>query len=76
MRHLIVFLIRCYQIIPFESHKMCRFTPTCSEYMIDSINEYGFFKGVKMGFKRIRRCRPKGGYGYDPVKKNKEKEKK
>ena len=75
MKHLIIFLIRCYQVIPFASHKMCRFTPTCSQYMIDAINEYGIIKGIKLGINRIKRCHPKGDYGYDPVKKNKDKEK-
>ena len=72
MKHLIIFLFRCYQAVPLTSHKMCRFTPTCSNYMIDAINEYGTFKGIKMGLNRLKRCRPKGGYGYDPVIKNKE----
>ena len=53
---------------------MCRFTPTCSQYMIDAINEYGTIKGIRLGLKRIARCRPKGEYGYDPVvKKGEEK---
>ena len=47
---------------------MCRFTPTCSAYMIDAINEYGTFKGVKLGIKRILRCHPGGDFGYDPLK--------
>ena len=68
MKHLVIFLIRCYQITPIESHKMCRFTPTCSQYMIDAINEYGVIKGIKLGIKRISRCRPKGEFGYDPIK--------
>lgn len=72
MKHLIVFIIRCYQVIPFSSHRMCRFTPTCSNYMIDAINEYGTIKGVKIGIKRILRCRPNGEFGYDPVIKKKE----
>jgi hypothetical protein len=37
--------------------------------MIDAINEYGTLKGIKMGIKRLRRCRPKGDFGYDPVPK-------
>lgn len=59
--------IRTYQIIPISSHKMCRFTPTCSEYMIQAINNYGIRKGIKMGLKRISKCRPKGEFGYDPI---------
>lgn len=74
MKHLIIFLIRCYQVIPFSSHKMCRFTPTCSQYMIDAINEYGTIKGIKLGLKRLKRCHPKGNYGYDPVKTKEKKE--
>ena len=51
---------------------MCRFTPTCSNYMIDALNEYGVLKGLKIGIKRIIRCRPKGGMGYDPIMKRNE----
>ena len=47
---------------------MCRFTPTCSQYMIDAINKYGIFKGIKLGIIRILKCHPKGKFGYDPVK--------
>lgn len=60
-------MIRGYQIIPLSSHNMCRFTPTCSEYMIQSIERYGVIKGIKLGLKRIKRCRPGGDFGYDPV---------
>ena len=35
--------------------------------MIDAINTFGLKKGLKLGFKRISRCHPKGGFGYDPV---------
>lgn len=52
-----------------HAHSMCRFTPTCSNYMIDAINEFGVFKGIKLGIKRILRCRPHGDFGYDPVRK-------
>ena len=45
----------------------CRFIPTCSEYTKQAIQKYGLFKGSWMGLKRILRCRPSGGYGYDPV---------
>lgn len=69
MKKIIIFFIRCYQVIPLFSHKMCRFTPTCSEYMIEAINLYGVKKGIKLGIKRIKRCRPRGEYGYDPVPK-------
>ena len=45
----------------------CRFIPSCSEYTAIAIAKYGAFRGVFMGIKRILRCRPGGGYGYDPV---------
>jgi uncharacterized protein len=69
MKKFIIYLIKLYQKIPFHFHSYCRFTPTCSNYMIDSINEYGIIRGVFNGIKRILRCNPFGKYGYDPVKK-------
>jgi putative membrane protein insertion efficiency factor len=45
----------------------CRFTPTCSQYTIDAINKYGAFPGTWRGVKRICRCHPWGGRGYDPA---------
>ncbi len=45
----------------------CRYTPSCSAYSIEAINKYGAFKGIFIGFKRILRCHPWGGHGYDPV---------
>ena len=45
----------------------CRFTPTCSQYAIDAIAKYGALLGSWKAMKRIARCRPWGGRGYDPV---------
>ena len=67
MKKGIIFFIRCYQIIPFASHSLCRFTPTCSNYIIEAIERFGLKKGIKMGLQRLKRCRPKGDFGYDPV---------
>ena len=69
MKRIIILLIRFYQITPLHVHTYCRFTPTCSNYMIDALNEYGLIKGLILGLKRILRCHPFGKYGYDPVKK-------
>ncbi|MCQ2230249.1 MAG: membrane protein insertion efficiency factor YidD [Paludibacteraceae bacterium] len=45
----------------------CRFTPTCSAYAVEAIQKHGVFKGGWLTIKRISRCRPGGGSGYDPV---------
>lgn len=45
----------------------CRFTPTCSEYAIIAVRKHGILKGGWLAFKRILRCNPWGGSGYDPV---------
>lgn len=45
----------------------CRFQPTCSEYMVQAVRKYGVLKGVWLGIRRILRCHPWGGSGYDPV---------
>jgi putative membrane protein insertion efficiency factor len=45
----------------------CRFTPTCSEYAIQSVKKYGPLKGSFLTVKRLLRCHPWGGSGYDPV---------
>jgi putative membrane protein insertion efficiency factor len=45
----------------------CRYTPTCSQYAQEAIKKYGAFKGGWLALKRILRCHPFGGSGYDPV---------
>ena len=45
----------------------CRYTPTCSQYAQEAIKKYGPFKGGWQALKRILRCNPWGGSGYDPV---------
>ena len=51
----------------------CRYLPTCSEYSIEALKTFGFFKGIFMSTKRILSCHPikylGGGEGFDPVKK-------
>jgi uncharacterized protein len=68
IKKLLILLIRFYQnaISPFL-HKNCRFEPTCSAYMIEALQVQGIFKGGLMGTKRILKCNPWGGKGYDPV---------
>ena len=61
-----------YLISPLLGNS-CRYLPTCSEYSIDALKEYGFFKGLFISIKRILSCHPikflGGGEGFDPVKK-------
>lgn len=45
----------------------CRYTPTCSQYAQEAIRKYGPFRGGWLALKRILRCHPFGGSGYDPV---------
>jgi uncharacterized protein len=45
----------------------CRFEPTCSQYMLDAVNKYGPWRGAWRGLKRILRCHPWGGSGFDPA---------
>ena len=60
-------LIELYQNIPGSWHFSCRFYPTCSNYAKEAITKYGFLKGTFLSIKRILRCNPFGGSGYDPV---------
>ena len=46
---------------------VCRFTPSCSQYAVEAIKKHGPFKGFVLMVKRIARCHPWGGSGYDPV---------
>ena len=61
-------------LIQFYQHNIspllppaCRFVPTCSQYAIEAIQKYGPFKGSWLTIKRLLRCNPWGGSGYDPV---------
>ena len=65
---LLIIPIKSYQIIisPLLGPS-CRFTPTCSQYAVEAIQKYGPFKGSWLSFKRILKCHPWGGSGYDPV---------
>jgi uncharacterized protein len=60
-------LVRCYQylISPWLGPR-CRYQPTCSEYFIGAVRKYGALRGSFRGVRRICRCHPWGGSGYDP----------
>ncbi|MDR2893862.1 MAG: membrane protein insertion efficiency factor YidD [Alistipes sp.] len=63
-----VALVKCYQfcISPLLPHS-CRFTPTCSEYTLGALRKHGLARGGWLSVRRIIRCHPWGGSGYDPV---------
>lgn len=73
MKYLMISLIRIYQKIPGPWHSYCKFQPTCSNYAIGVLDEFGFFKGSYLMIKRILKCNPfsKGGYDPVPCKRNK-----
>lgn len=74
LKKLFILPIRFYQkcISPYKA-PCCRFTPTCSQYMIEAILEWGVIVGLLMGLWRILRCNPFCKGGYDPVPENKRK---
>jgi hypothetical protein len=60
--------IRFYQVaISSWTPASCRFTPTCSSYALEAIEKHGSTRGSWLAMKRIGRCHPWGGHGYDPV---------
>ncbi len=67
MKKIAIKLIKQYQKIPFSSHGKCKFVPSCSNYMIEALERFGFIKGTYLGIKRIFRCNPFNKGGYDPV---------
>lgn len=65
---ILIRLVRFYQVaISPWTPPSCRFTPTCSAYAIEAIREHGARRGGWLVIRRIARCHPWGGYGYDPV---------
>lgn len=65
---LLILPIRFYQrYISLMLPPACRFTPTCSQYAVEALQKYGPLKGLYLAVKRILRCHPWGGSGYDPV---------
>ena len=64
----LLLLIRGYQLIisPLLGSN-CRFMPTCSEYAMESLRSHGLIKGSYLTIKRIGKCHPWGGNGYDPI---------
>jgi putative membrane protein insertion efficiency factor len=68
MRKLVLSLVRLYQIcISPVLPPRCIHVPTCSEYMLEAVQQYGAWYGLWLGVKRLFRCHPFAHGGYDPV---------
>ena len=67
MKYILIWLIRGYQKIPGPWHHYCKYRPTCSDYAIGVLREFGALKGSYLSIKRIIRCNPKSKGGYDPI---------
>ncbi len=64
---LLIGLIRVYQatLSPLLGNA-CRFEPSCSRYMVESLKKYGLVRGLARGLRRLSRCHPWNPGGYDP----------
>ena len=59
--------IKAYRLVRTGRPTPCRFDPTCSSYGLDAVLNHGALRGAWLTLRRIGRCRPGGGMGYDPV---------
>jgi putative membrane protein insertion efficiency factor len=68
VKYLVIIPVRLYQMV-FSGWmpNVCRYEPTCSHYMLGAVRKHGAFKGTWLGVKRLLRCAPWGGHGFDPV---------
>jgi uncharacterized protein len=70
MARMALALIRAYQrAISPALGDVCRYAPSCSHYAYEAIERHGLLKGAWLGLRRLMRCRPFGGSGFDPVPK-------
>ena len=68
MKQIVIFVVRTYRLLlsPYLPPS-CRYQPTCSQYAEEALEKYGALKGGMIALKRISRCHPWGGSGYDPL---------
>ena len=68
LKRCIILLVLCYRgTLGLFIGGHCRYMPTCSQYMLDAVEKHGALRGGWRGLKRICRCHPFGGSGYDPA---------
>ncbi|MBK7092466.1 MAG: membrane protein insertion efficiency factor YidD [bacterium] len=67
VRNALIFFVRLYQSAGFFWKPRCRYWPTCSEYSREALERHGAWCGLLLTVRRLARCRPWGGHGYDPV---------
>jgi putative membrane protein insertion efficiency factor len=68
MARLALRALRAYQrAISPSLGNLCRYEPTCSHYAVEAIERHGLIRGAALTLRRLSRCRPLGGRGYDPV---------
>lgn len=72
MRPFLIFLIRAYQVASYPlkaagGGSCCRFVPTCSHYAIEALRTHRLGRALSLILRRLGRCHPWGGWGYDPV---------
>lgn len=66
-RRFLIFLVKGYQAIRLGRPSPCRFEPHCSSYAIEAIELHGAAQGAWLALRRLARCHPLGGRGFDPV---------
>jgi putative membrane protein insertion efficiency factor len=59
--------VRLYQRVADGRPTQCRYVPTCSNYALDALEQHGALRGSALTVRRLLRCHPWGGHGWDPV---------
>ncbi|MDZ4826945.1 MAG: membrane protein insertion efficiency factor YidD [Actinomycetota bacterium] len=67
MRRALLRMVEMYQVSRAGRLSPCRFTPSCSQYAHEALEEHGAMKGSWLAARRLSRCHPLGGFGFDPV---------
>ncbi|WP_419551348.1 membrane protein insertion efficiency factor YidD [Candidatus Poriferisodalis sp.] len=63
----LIAVVRFYRALPRSRQPSCRFDPTCSQFALDAVRAWGAVRGGWLATRRVCRCHPWGGWGYDPV---------